>query len=73
LRDKRTLQTELTGIKGVGTKTAEKLLERFGSVEGVRRATEVEVIDAVGLKVARKIREHFQEAEAQKTHAHDTD
>jgi excinuclease ABC subunit C len=64
LREKRTLQTELTEIRGVGSKTAEKLLERFGSVEGLKRASEVEIIDAVGLKVARKIKEHFQETEA---------
>lgn len=64
LRDKRTIQTELTEIRGIGTKTAERLLERFGSVEGLKQATEVEIIDAVGLKVARKIKEHFAEAEA---------
>lgn len=70
LRDKRTLQTELTQIRGIGAKTAEKLLERFGSVEGVRQASEVEIVDAVGLKVARKIKEHFSEQEA--VHARDT-
>jgi excinuclease ABC subunit C len=64
LRDKRTLQTELTNIAGVGKKIAEKLLERFGSVEGVKHATEAELTDAAGLKVMKKIVEYFKEKEA---------
>jgi hypothetical protein len=41
-------------------------------VEGLRRASEVEIIDAVGLKVSRKIREHFQETEVNKKYADDS-
>jgi excinuclease ABC subunit C len=64
LRDKRTLQTELTNIEGVGKKFAVKLLDRFGSVEGVKHATEAELTDAVGLKVMKKIVEYFKEKDA---------
>ncbi len=71
LRDKRTLKTELSEIEGVGDKTARKLLERFGSVEGVRRATEAELTDAVGLKTMKKIVEYFSEKDA--LHKKETD
>lgn len=37
LRDKRTLKSELTEIKGIGETTANKLLETFGSVEEIKR------------------------------------
>jgi excinuclease ABC subunit C len=61
LRDKRTLQTELTEIPGVGKKTAIKLLERFGSVEGVRAASEPELVSAVGLKAMKVIVHYFKD------------
>ena len=40
VRSKRILQTELDLIKGIGKKRAEELLEVFGSVQGVKFATE---------------------------------
>lgn len=64
LRDRRTLQTELTEIHGIGKKTAMKLLERFGSVEGVRHATEAELVEAAGLQSMKKIVEYFKEKDA---------
>ncbi|HWF44703.1 MAG TPA: excinuclease ABC subunit UvrC [Candidatus Kapabacteria bacterium] len=63
LRDKRTFQTELTEIPGVGKKTAIKLLERFGSVEGVRAASEPELVSAVGLKAMKVIVHYFKDKE----------
>jgi excinuclease ABC subunit C len=59
LREKRTFQTELTEIAGVGKKTAIKLLERFGSVEGVKQASEPELVGAVGLKAMKVIVHYF--------------
>lgn len=59
LRDKRTLHTELTEIPGIGTKTAQKLLIRFGSVQGLRQADDDEVEKAVGAATAKKIRAYF--------------
>lgn len=38
LRDKRTLQTELTKIRGIGDTTAKKLLKELGSTENVKKA-----------------------------------
>jgi excinuclease ABC subunit C len=61
LRDRRTLQTELTQIPGVGKKTALKLLERFGSVEGVKLASEPELVTAVGLKAMKVIINYFKD------------
>jgi excinuclease ABC subunit C len=55
LRSERTLQTELTTIAGIGEKTAFKLLERFGSVDGVAQATLEELTTAAGAKTANAI------------------
>ncbi len=52
LRSERTLKTELTTIKGIGEKSAFMLLERFGSVDGVARATLEELTAAAGKKTA---------------------
>lgn len=51
LREKRTLQTELTKIPGVGAATAKKLLLAFGSVEAVRSA-EAGALEAAAGKAA---------------------
>lgn len=62
LRDKRTLQTELTEIKGVGEKTAQKLLSFFGSVEEIRRLVSEnydEIKRSAGKSVAAALRRHF--------------
>jgi excinuclease ABC subunit C len=64
LRDKRTLQTELTQIPGIGKKKAMKLLEECGSVEGVRHTSEPELVKLVGLTAMKKIVEYFKEQEA---------
>jgi excinuclease ABC subunit C len=55
LRAKRTLQTELTQIPGIGQATAKKLLLTFGSVKGVREAEETPLLEAVGKASAAKV------------------
>jgi excinuclease ABC subunit C len=55
LREKRTLQTELTKIPGVGAATAKKLLQAFGSVEAARGAEESALEAAVGKAAAAKV------------------
>jgi excinuclease ABC subunit C len=62
LRTKRTLQTELDLIKGVGKKRSKELLEAFGSVQGVKFATKEQLAEIVGEKVAEKIKEYFEES-----------
>ncbi|MFA6456931.1 MAG: excinuclease ABC subunit UvrC [Bacteroidota bacterium] len=59
LRDKRTLQTELDLIEGIGKKRAKELLEAFGSVQGVKFATPEQLTEVVGEKTAQKIQEYF--------------
>ena len=59
LRAKRTLQTELHQIGGVGEKRARELLEAFGSVQGVKFATLEQLADIVGETTAEKIRTYF--------------
>ena len=63
LRTKRTLQTELDLIEGIGKKRAKELLEAFGSVQGVKFATLEQLAEIVGEKVASKIKEYFSEEE----------
>lgn len=60
LRDKRTLQTELTEIEGIGTKTAEKLLKTFGSVANIKNASDEDLLNSVSQKVVKRIRDFFQ-------------
>jgi excinuclease ABC subunit C len=55
LRAKRTLQTELTEIPGIGQITARKLLQLFGSVKGLREVPEAELLEKAGKSVTAKI------------------
>jgi len=55
LRAKRTLQTELTQIPGVGPATAKKLLLAFGSVTQVRAAEKAALVAAVGPAATAKV------------------
>ena len=66
VRSKRILQTELDLIKGIGKKRAEELLEVFGSVQGVKFATEEQLAEIVGESVAKRILEYFDLAEKEK-------
>ncbi|MBK9981688.1 MAG: excinuclease ABC subunit C [Saprospiraceae bacterium] len=54
-RSKNFTNSELTAIKGIGEKTAEKLLKYFGSVKKLKVASEEEIIKVVGQAAAKKI------------------
>jgi excinuclease ABC subunit C len=56
-RSKRTFQSELTALPGIGALTARRLLEQFGSLDGVRQASEEALAAAVGKARARAVRE----------------
>lgn len=58
-RDGRTLQTELTEIKGIGEKVAEKLLQNFNSISEIKIATEEELTKVVGKAKAKLIFEFY--------------
>jgi excinuclease ABC subunit C len=59
VRSKRIIQTELNQIKGVGETRAKELLETFGSLQGVRAATEEQLAELVGSSVAKNILQYF--------------
>ena len=54
-RDKGTLQTNLTTIKGIGKATAEKLLKHFRSIEKIKSAEKEEIEKVIGKSRAEKI------------------
>ena len=58
-RTMRTIRSELDDIPGIGPARRRLLLSRFGSVRGVRGASETELAAAVGKATAVKVRSHF--------------
>jgi excinuclease ABC subunit C len=60
LRTRRTVRSELVEIPGVGTARQRQLLERFGSLRGVARASEEQIaaLPGFGIRLARNVREH---------------
>ncbi len=57
LRSKSVIRSELSEIPGVGPKRQRALLRRFGSLAGVRKASEAELAEVVGIKLAGSIRD----------------
>ena len=60
-RTDRTLKTELTEIDGVGAKTANKLLNHFGSVKKIKVASKEELQAEAGEKTGQSIFEFFRD------------
>ncbi|MEL6926236.1 MAG: excinuclease ABC subunit UvrC, partial [Bacteroidota bacterium] len=63
-RSRNFLGTELTNVDGVGEKTAEKLLQYFGSVKKIKDAGETAVAEVAGKGTARKIFSYFEQTAA---------
>ncbi len=59
LREKRTLRSELTEIKGIGEKLANKLLITFESVDKIKTLTIEDLKQCVNTKVAENIYDYF--------------
>ena len=57
LRSKAQIESVLKSIKGVGAKTEQRLLLRFGSVARIASASEEDIAALVGPSLARKIKE----------------
>ena len=57
LRSKAQVESALTGIKGVGKKTEQRLLLRFGSVARIAAASESDIAELVGPVLAKRILE----------------
>ncbi len=62
-RDKRTLQTELTEIPGIGPKIAEKLLIHFDSIEAIKQAATAELVNVVGKSKAEAVTKFYSSKE----------
>ncbi len=58
-RDKGTLKTELTEIKGIGQQTAELLLREFGSVTKIKRLDKESIASKIGQSKAEIIFQYF--------------
>jgi excinuclease ABC subunit C len=63
-RSRRQIQTELLDIRGVGARTAQKLLQKFGSVARLRELTLDDLAAAVPRPQARRVFDHFHSAVA---------
>jgi excinuclease ABC subunit C len=59
-RDAGRLKSELSDVPGIGPKSVEKLLRRFGSAERVRNATEHDLREVVGRIAALRLKEYFE-------------
>lgn len=60
-RDKGTLKTELTEIKGISDTSAQKLLSHFKSVKKVKEASEVELTEIIGKAKAKTIIDYYKQ------------
>ena len=58
-RSKRMLHSELDDLPGIGEKRRRLLIERFGSVSGVKQASEQDLINVLGRKVGRTLYEEL--------------
>jgi len=63
-RSMRDLRSELDDVPGIGPRRRRVLLRHFGSLAGVRRATNEELTSLVGPKVARAVLEYFAQSGA---------
>lgn len=63
LRSKNFLGTQLTQIKGIGPKTAEKLLKTYGSVEQLKKVDQETLFQTIGKKSGTALLTYFEEYE----------
>jgi excinuclease ABC subunit C len=59
-RSKRTFQTELTEIQGIGEQTAKLLLKNIGSIEEIKKTDKEKVIDLIGNHKAQLLFDYFE-------------
>lgn len=58
-RSKRIIKSELTDIKGIGIETAKLLLEKFGSLEAIKKTDQQKLEEAIGKKKTEILLTHF--------------
>ena len=62
-RSKRTIQTELTGIKGIGSSTAQKLLKELGSLSAVKQSNYEKLAEIIGKQKANLLIKYFENSQ----------
>jgi excinuclease ABC subunit C len=62
-RSKRTITSELNGIKGIGKSTADKLLKEIGSISVIQNANIETMAKVVGKAKAELIKRHFEKSD----------
>ena len=70
LRSKAQVQSVLKGIKGVGEKTEQRLLLRFGSVARIKAASLDEISELVGPVLAERILNHLSNDHSERNNCH---
>jgi excinuclease ABC subunit C len=65
-REKGTIKTELSEIKGIGDTTAAELLRAFKSVKKIKTLSLHDLTDIIGLAKAQLVYQHFQKEHANK-------
>ena len=60
-RSKKSLESKLDGIPGIGKVLSQKLLRRFKSVKRIGEATEAEIAEVVGAAKAKAVKEYLAE------------
>ncbi len=59
LRSKEQIKSALDDVPGIGPKTKKILIQTFGSVHGIKKATDIALENAIGKKKTRVLREHI--------------
>jgi excinuclease ABC subunit C len=59
MRSKKMLGSSLTQIKGLGEKSAKKLISNFGSISSIAAADEIEIEKIVGKKISTLLKNYF--------------
>ncbi len=62
-RSKRTIQTELTEIKGIGKATASTLLKNLGSIEDIKKTDKNKITELIGKHKAELLFDYFEKSE----------
>ena len=70
LRSKAQVQSVLRSIKGVGEKTEQRLLLRFGSVSRIAAAPVDEIAELVGRQLAERILKHLSNSQPEQNNCH---
>ncbi len=68
-REKSTIKSELTAIKGISHSTTQKLLSKFKSVKRIKSVPEDELRQVIGPSKAKLVWEHFHSAVAEEPQA----